>query len=79
MLPKIKYLDVHDTLTRQKDVRESNINIFLSDISLKIALAKIREYSKSHIVHDGLHQFKDAPEGFKLDYRDVPGLSEYFF
>ncbi|TIB74797.1 hypothetical protein E3Q23_00006 [Wallemia mellicola] len=60
MLPKIKYLDVHDTLTRQKD----------------IALAKIREYSKSHIVHDGLHQFKDAPEGFKLDYRDVPGLSE---
>lgn len=48
-------------------------------MSLKIALAKIREYSKSHIVHDGLHQFKDAPEGFKLDYRDVPGLSEYSF
>ncbi|TIA73635.1 hypothetical protein E3P77_01065 [Wallemia ichthyophaga] len=60
MLPKINYLDVHDILSRQKDM----------------ALEKIREYSKSHIVHQGLTHFKDAPEGYKIDYREVPGLIE---
>lgn len=37
---------------------------------------KIREMSKSHIIHEGLAQFRDgAGEGVEIDPKNVPGLS----
>ncbi|TFK44364.1 Bromodomain-containing protein [Crucibulum laeve] len=40
-------------------------------------MTKIREMSKSHIVHPGLPQFQEgAPEGVTVDPKNVPGLRE---
>lgn len=62
MLPKVKYVDVHQMLADQKAA----------------VLAKIRTISRSHIVHPGLEIFKDRKPGqaIKLDKDDVPGLPE---
>ena len=62
MLPKIKYLLVQDILAKQKE----------------FALKKIRKFSKSHIIHKGIEEFGNAPEGFQIDYMNVPGLGECF-
>ncbi len=63
MVPRVKYLRVQEMLTEQKAA----------------VLAKIREHSKSHIVHSGLQVFKnrkpDDPP-LELDPADVPGLKE---
>lgn len=90
MVPRVRYLEIHDLLAKQKE----------------IVLAKIRSISKSHIIHPGLEVFKrkreedededgqlGAPRGpaviadgefyveevkkqFKVDPTQVPGLSE---
>ncbi|THH04557.1 hypothetical protein EW145_g5435 [Phellinidium pouzarii] len=61
MLDKVDYLNVQDIVSKQRDA----------------ILAKIRQLSKSHIVHSGLPQFQDgAPDGVTVDPMDVPGLRE---
>ncbi|BGP17158.1 hypothetical protein JCM10213_006047 [Rhodosporidiobolus nylandii] len=60
MLPRVKYLDVANTLAKQKEV----------------ILAKIRQLSQSHVVHRGLQFFATAPPGSKIDPSMVPGLKE---
>ncbi len=37
-------------------------------------MTKIRQLSKSHVIYSGLEVFRNAPEGFKIDLKDVPGL-----
>lgn len=62
MLPKVDYLNVQELIARQREA----------------ILAKIRELSKSHVVHPGLPQFQPgAPENVTLDPRDVPGLRKF--
>ncbi|KAG8906716.1 histone acetyltransferase [Tulasnella sp. 403] len=60
MVKKVDYLNTKEILTKQREA----------------ILAKIRQMSRSHIVYEGLKQFDNAPEGFEMDYRDVPGLRE---
>ena len=61
MLPKVNYLETRALIKQQRE---------------KI-LEKIRERSRSHIVYDGLPQFREgAPAGVTVDPQDVPGLSE---
>ncbi|CAO1614698.1 unnamed protein product [Parajaminaea phylloscopi] len=87
MVPRVRYLGIHDLLAQQKE----------------LVLAKIRSISKSHIVHPGLDVFKRKREDeedvlpsssaptvaadgedyvetvkkqFKVDPAQVPGLSE---
>ncbi|WWC89250.1 uncharacterized protein L201_004170 [Kwoniella dendrophila CBS 6074] len=62
MLPKVKYMEVHQMLADQKAA----------------ILAKIRTISRSHIVHPGLTIFKDVKPGeeVKLTKDQVPGLAE---
>ncbi|WWD17233.1 hypothetical protein CI109_101671 [Kwoniella shandongensis] len=62
MLPKVKYMEVHQMLADQKAA----------------ILAKIRTISRSHIVHPGLAIFKDLKPGeeLKLSKEQVPGLAE---
>ncbi|WVQ99466.1 hypothetical protein IAU59_006601 [Kwoniella sp. CBS 9459] len=62
MLPKVKYMEVHQMLADQKAA----------------ILAKIRTISRSHIVHPGLEVFKDRKPGqeIKLTKEQVPGLAE---
>ena len=60
MVGKFDYLDKASIIGMQKEA----------------ILEKIREMSKSHIVYEGLAQFKDgAGEGVELDPKDIPGLS----
>ena len=64
MLPKIDYLDKFNIFKQQQEA----------------VMIKIRQLSKSHIVHPGLPQFQPgAPPNVTLDPKDVPGLSKYSF
>ena len=59
MLRKVDYLITRDILSQQREA----------------IIAKIREMSRSHIVHEGLPQFQEGqPEGITVDPQDVPGL-----
>ncbi|KAF8331076.1 Bromodomain-containing protein [Cantharellus anzutake] len=60
MLPKVDYLEARGMLQSQKEA----------------ILTKIRQLSKSHIIYKGLDVFRNAPEGFKIHHKDVPGLCE---
>ncbi|KAI5123056.1 hypothetical protein M0805_000491 [Coniferiporia weirii] len=61
MLPKVDYLNTQDLISCQREA----------------ILTKIRQMSRSHIVHSGLPQFQNgAPEGVRVDPKDVPGLRE---
>ena len=61
LLPKVDYLNTIDVIAQQREA----------------ILSKIREMSKSHIVHPGLKSFKpNQDDGFVIDPSDVPGLSQ---
>ncbi|KAG8890427.1 histone acetyltransferase [Tulasnella sp. 332] len=60
LVKKVDYLHTKEILAKQREA----------------VLTKIRQMSRSHVVYDGLKQFENAPEGFELDFRDVPGLKE---
>ncbi|KAK4054154.1 histone acetyltransferase [Microbotryomycetes sp. JL201] len=60
MLPRVKYLDVANILSEQREV----------------ILSKIRALSTSHVVHQGLDAFKKLEPGQSLDPSMVPGLKE---
>ncbi|KAF8904446.1 hypothetical protein CPB84DRAFT_1845394 [Gymnopilus junonius] len=61
MLPKIDYLDKQAVFKIQQEA----------------VMTKIRQMSKSHIVHPGLPQFQPgAPPDVTVDPKDVPGLRE---
>jgi len=61
MLPKVDYLDKFNILKQQQEA----------------AMTKIRQLSRSHIVHPGLPQFQPgAPPNIIVDPKDVPGLRE---
>ncbi|KAI0743462.1 histone acetyltransferase GCN5 [Daedaleopsis nitida] len=61
LLPKVDYLSWRDTALQQREA----------------VLTKIREKSRSHIVYDGLPQFREGmPGGVTVDPKDVPGLRE---
>lgn len=84
MLPKVKYVEVHQMLADQKAVGSisSFPAIFKSrwkaETRCQAVLAKIRTISRSHIVHPGLDIFKNRKPGqqLKLDKDKVPGLAE---
>ena len=60
MLPKVDYLNLPELFSQQREA----------------ILTKIRELSKSHVVHPGLPQFQPgAQENVILDPSDIPGLS----
>jgi len=59
LLPKVDYLEIRDIVARQREA----------------VMTKIREISKSHVVYDGVRRFQLTNDGgFRIDYRDVPGL-----
>lgn len=59
MVRKVDYLDKANIIAQQ---REAILN-------------KIREMSRSHIIYEGLPQFRNgAGEGVTVDVKDVPGL-----
>jgi histone acetyltransferase len=61
LLPKVDYTRTRDAVGAQRAA----------------VLAKIRQMSRSHIVHPGLPQFAPgAPAGATVDPQDVPGLRE---
>ncbi|RXW25074.1 hypothetical protein EST38_g818 [Candolleomyces aberdarensis] len=62
MVPKVDYLDKKKVFVVQQAA----------------VLTKVRQMSKSHIVHQGLDVFKEGrwEEGMAVDPRDVPGLRE---
>ncbi|KAG0232750.1 histone acetyltransferase [Actinomortierella wolfii] len=57
-VPKVKYLDVHNTLQIQR----------------KAVITKIKEVSKSHIIHPGLKDFQNGAT--EVDPMSVPGIKE---
>jgi len=59
MLPRISYLDAREMLVKQKEA----------------ILAKIRQVSRSHIVHRGRDVFPDESVT-QVDPNTVPGLSK---
>ncbi|KAF9482179.1 Bromodomain-containing protein [Pholiota conissans] len=60
MLPKIDYLDKPNIFKKQQEA----------------IMAKIRQLSKSHIVHPGLPQFQPGATLMTVSPKDVPGLRE---
>ncbi len=62
MLRKVDYLDKVSIITQQQEA----------------VISKIREMSRSHIVHPGLPQFQTGTDEITVDPKDVPGLSEYY-
>lgn len=79
MLPKVRYVDVHQMLADQKAVSCSRLDASLTVLTASQAiLAKIRTISKSHEVHPGLEVFKKRKDGedLKVEKEDVPGLAE---
>ena len=63
LLPKVNYLEIRDMVSKQREA----------------VLTKIREVSRSHEVYAGIQHFQITNEGgFKIDYRNVPGLGVYF-
>ncbi|KAI0930495.1 hypothetical protein AcV5_007186 [Taiwanofungus camphoratus] len=61
LLRKVDYLATRDIIAQQREA----------------ILTKIREMSRSHIVYEGLPQFREgAPEEITVDPKDVPGLRE---
>ena len=61
MLPKVDYLDKFNILKQQQEA----------------VMTKIRQLSKSHIIHPGLPQFQPgATPNITVDPKDVPGLSK---
>jgi len=79
MLPKVRYMDVHQMLADQKavsiaiqDSQGSRLN------SVQAILAKIRTISKSHVVHPGLQVFKKrkAHQEIKIPKENIPGLGK---
>ena len=63
MLRKVDYLDKAKILAQQQEA----------------VMAKIRQMSKSHIIHVGLPQFQhNSLENITVDPRDVPGLRTLF-
>ena len=62
MLPKVDYLKTQELIAKQREA----------------ILSKIRQMSKSHIIHDGLPQFQEGRfDGSAVDPREVPGLSQF--
>lgn len=59
LMPKVDYLNTQELISQQREA----------------ILSKIRQMSRSHIVHPGLTQFQANVEGFEIDPNDVPGLS----
>ena len=43
----------------------------------KTIIAKIRQHSRSQVIHKGLQQFRNAPAGFCMDAKDILGLREF--
>ena len=63
MLPKVDYLDKFNIFKQQQEA----------------VMTKIRQLSKSHIIHPGLPQFQlGAPPNVTVDPKDVPGLSKCY-
>ena len=61
LLDKVDYLDVASTIAVQREA----------------ILEKIRQMSKSHVIHEGLPLFQPGqPDGVTVDPKDVPGLRE---
>ncbi|KAF8313144.1 Bromodomain-containing protein [Clavulina sp. PMI_390] len=60
LIPKVDYLDSREVLRQQREA----------------IITKIRQVSKSHVVHKGLEQFRNAPPGFKMDPKSIPGLRD---
>jgi len=62
MVPKVDYLDKKRIFSAQREA----------------VLSKVREMSKSHVVHPGLEVFKEGQweDGMSVDPKDVPGLKE---
>ncbi|KDQ57812.1 hypothetical protein JAAARDRAFT_130557 [Jaapia argillacea MUCL 33604] len=61
MVRKVDYLRTKEIVAQQREA----------------IMSKIREMSKSHIVHSGLNIFKEGwREGLVVDPKDVPGLRE---
>lgn len=61
MLPKVDYLDKFNILKQQQEA----------------VMTKIRQLSKSHIIHPGLPQFQPGSlPNVNVDPKDVPGLSK---
>lgn len=61
MIPKVDYLDKANIVSVQREA----------------ILTKIREMSRSHIVYEGLPQFREGqPEDATVEPQDVPGLSK---
>ncbi|KAG8987280.1 histone acetyltransferase [Tulasnella sp. JGI-2019a] len=60
LVKKVDYLHAKETLAKQREA----------------VLHKIRQMSRPQVLYDGLKQFENAPEGFEMDYRDIPGLKE---
>lgn len=63
MLPKINYLDKPNTFKAQTEA----------------VMTKIRQMSKSHIIHPGLPQFQPGATLVTVTPKDVPGLSRTLF
>jgi histone acetyltransferase len=64
MLRKVDYLDKASIIALQQEA----------------IMTKIRQMSRSHIVHPGLPQFQEGADGadITVDPKDVPGLSTPF-
>ncbi|TEB30345.1 histone acetyltransferase, GCN5 superfamily [Coprinellus micaceus] len=62
MVPKVDYLDKKRIFAAQQEA----------------ILTKVREMSRSHVVHQGLDIFKEGTweDGMTIDPKDVPGLRE---
>ncbi|KAK0504748.1 hypothetical protein EDD18DRAFT_1126173 [Armillaria luteobubalina] len=60
MLRKVDYLDKVSIITQQQEA----------------VISKIREMSRSHIIHPGLPQFQSGNDEITVDPKDVPGLRE---
>lgn len=75
MLPKVRYMEVHQMLADQKAV-SLPAHGDVSGTQAQAVLAKIRTISRSHVVRPGLQIFKDRKPGqeIKLTKADVPGL-----
>lgn len=83
MVPRVRYLEVHEMLARQKELVLAKIRLARRRDSEASARAKLisihrprdRSISKSHIVHPGLEVFKQQ-RAVKDDDDDIPLASQ---
>jgi hypothetical protein len=74
MMPLMKYLEGRETYAIQREVCSALVRAPFFETRVQAVISKVRQTSKSHVVHCGRDVFPEGVE--KVDASQVPGLRD---